>query len=302
MSALSIPHDLAYAAHRGTSFVPDQRAQQEQESFAATLRQNYAALAKYATTPEKQAILDAQWPRFAAGYHKRYLAYLASRSRCMSAMITGPAKFPVARNEKRWNSADNKRDHLCEFERRAMAAIARMLTPERRPIMAGDDDAASRLREKIVKAERLQALMKAANLAIRKNRKAGREAQIAGLIAAGIPEKRAAELLEPDFCGRIGFPDYMLTNNNANIKRMKGRLVAVERNHAAPTIERESESGIRLEDCPAENRVRLFFPGKPAADVRSRLKSCGFRWSPTLGCWQAYRNPRSLEVAGDMAK
>jgi len=34
--------------------------------------------------------------------------------------------------------------------------------------------------------------------------------------------------------------------------------------------------------------------------VRTKLKSCGFRWSPTLGCWQAYRNSGSLEVAKGM--
>ena len=32
-----------------------------------------------------------------------------------------------------------------------------------------------------------------------------------------------------------------------------------------------------------------------------RLKGAGFRWTPSLGCWQAYRNHRALSVAKAIA-
>ena len=126
------------------------------------------------------------------------------------------------------------------------------------------------------------------------------EAQVAALVALGFPEARAALLLKPDDCGRIGFPDYALTNNNANIRRMKERLASVEKAHATPATEQQGTRA-RLEDCPAENRVRLFYPGKPDADIRATLKSSGFRWAPSLGCWQAYRNNRTLPMARHLA-
>jgi hypothetical protein len=166
--------------------------------------------------------------------------------------------------------------------------------------MSGDEDATERLREKIDKAEQLQERMKAANAAIRKHQKQGRDAQVAALVALGFAEPIAGKLLEPDFCGRIGFPAYELTNNNANIRRMKQRLEQVSANQQVETHEIEGEHA-RFEDSPAENRVRLYFPGKPDADVRATLKKNGFRWSPTIGAWQAYRNAHSIKTARNMA-
>ncbi len=294
-----LPRSLAEAAHAGTSFVPERRAEQEAAEYAATLRADFEGLAKLADTEEKQAQLAEEFERYRAGYRKRALALLHSRSRCLSPMITGPSRFPVERNRKRLDIAERRLNDLLDFRTRALAAIRKALQPELRPIMAGDTDAADRLREKIAKAEELQARMKAANAAIRKHARDG--AQVAALVALGFPEVTARELLRPDFCGRIGFPDYALQNNNANVRRMKDRLEAIQKAQDTPETTQEGKAA-RIEDCPAENRVRLFFPGKPAAEIRARLKANGFRWAPSLECWQAYRNPRSLAVAAEVAQ
>jgi len=291
--ATDIPLSLARAAHEGSSFVPDRRADQEQADYAETLRADFEELAKLADTEDKQAQLAEEFERYRTGYRRRAVALLRSKARCLSPMITGPARFPVERNRKRLDIADKRREELLDFRTRALAAIRKTLCPELRPIMAGDDNAADRLRAKIARAEELQARMKAANAAIRQHR--GPEA-VAALVALGHPEARARELLQPDFCGRIGFPAYALQNNNANIRRMKERLATVEKAQDTPETVQEGHAA-RLEDCPAENRVRLFFPGKPAEAIRDQLKANGFRWAPSLGCWQAYRNPRSLEIA-----
>ncbi len=91
-----------------------------------------------------------------------------------------------------------------------------------------------------------------------------------------------------------------MTNNHANLRRMKQRLETIGRDQAKESTELEG-SNARFEDCPEENRVRLFFPGKPAEDVRTLLKSRGFRWTPTIGAWQAYRNPWAIETAKKIA-
>ena len=221
-------------------------------------------------------------------------------------MIAGPSNFPVRRMEKYNNWEHNKLTDLLDFRKRALKAIHRKLHPEVGPIRASDSDATQRLEAKIHKAEAAQKRDKGLNSAYRK---------------AGKPEpedvegwERFGELtgLKPETVSNIRVsmsnryswemqpvPGYVLKNRNANIRRLKKRLEQVATLQASPEIETES-NGIRLEDCPSDNRVRLFFPGKPDSDIRSHLKRNGFRWAPSLGCWQAYRNPQSLDLAKAM--
>ena len=64
----------------------------------------------------------------------------------------------------------------------------------------------------------------------------------AAAVAAGYSEKVAAGLFEPDFCGRLGFPSYELTNNGANIRRIKGRIDEL-RAAAASAVTQERKVG-----------------------------------------------------------
>lgn len=294
-----IPTQLAYDAHRNSSFVPEKRAQQERDGYAGTLTQDYENLCGI-ITPEKEHmrdLLESEFARYREGYRNRYMKHLASRARCASWMITGPSNFPAYRIEKRNRVAQKRLEEMLEFRNRALDAIRKTLCPELRPIMSGDSDAVARLREKLNEAEAHQEKMKRVNAAIRKNLKADKETQVSAVVATGIPEVLAREMLQSGRFGGMGYASFELTNNSANIRRMKQRLQHLESCKAAPDVARDSASGIRLEDSPSENRVRLFFPGKPDAQVRTRLKSCGFRWSPTLGCWQAYRNNSSIATA-----
>lgn len=297
-----IPLSVAIAAHSGTSFVPEKRGKQRQAEYAATMMADYEKLKRYADNPEKLKTLEEEFERYRAGYRKRTLAYLHSSSRLVSTMIAGPSNFPAARMNKRGDVAHKRLNELCEYRERALRAIMKKLSPELRPIMSGDSDAITRLEEKISKAERTQAAMKAANAIVRKKPKnEPTPEKIAELMESlGCTESTANKLFVPDFCGRYGFADYELTNNNANIRRMKERLESITRNQATPESSTKGENAT-IEDSPADNRVRLFFPGKPDEGIRSKLKSNGFRWTPSLGCWQAYRNGNSITVAKTIA-
>jgi Domain of unknown function (DUF3560) len=80
-----------------------------------------------------------------------------------------------------------------------------------------------------------------------------------------------------------------------------GELATLERNAVrAATKEPELYGDIRVEE--SENRVRIYFPGKPSEALRSLLKSRGFRWSPSEGAWQRMAGENAWWNAREIAK
>lgn len=149
-------------------------------------------------------------------------------------------------------------------------------------ISSQDPDAAKKIGEEVARLEAKQTQMKAANAAIRLHKAEGEQAQVDALVELGFSEAVAAKLIVPDSCGRIGFPDYALKNNNANIRRLKARIPRVL---AAQSIYQKIEKIGEIEYREEDARVWLIFPGKPAEEIRSELRSHGFKWSPTRGAW-----------------
>lgn len=176
-------------------------------------------------------------------------------------------------------------------------------------ISSDDPEAVTKLKEELVELERKQETMKRANLIVRAFYKAGLrhdsppasegpvfERYFGKMAEIAIPTGPARKLLEPDFCGRRGFADYQLTNNSANIRRIKARIKQLSANAGRVTTEREVK-GVRVVEDAEDNRVQLFFPGKPSEAVRSQLKSSGFRWSPDRGAWVRQLNNAAVYAA-----
>lgn len=293
-----IPLDVAVHAHYGTSHSPERRGENERTGYAEQLTADYSELAAYADTDEKRALLAEEFKRYRDGYRKRYMDYLGSRNGLMSSFIAGPANFPVARMQKKHRTVENRLNEAMEFRKRALDAIKKTLRPELRPIMSGDADATERLREKIEKAEAEHAAMKQINTAHKAFLKDPASLDVTDLsdsIKETIRNYKPVYSWEPH-----PIAPFQLSNLAANIRTMKKRLEGLSAAKKAPERTEQRENA-RLEDVPADNRIRLFFPGKPDEATRSTLKKNGFRWTPTLGCWQAYRNPNSLHIAAEIA-
>ena len=106
----------------------------------------------------------------------------------------------------------------------------------------------------------------------------------------GYSEKSIKTLREPDFCGRVGFPAYELSNNNANIHRVEERLKSLKAAKERGSSEQEYKTFKVVENTEAM-RYQIIFDEKPEADVRTLLKSNGFKWAPSQGAWQRQITP-----------
>ena len=92
----------------------------------------------------------------------------------------------------------------------------------------------------------------------------------------------------------VPFPSYLLTNNNANIRRVRQRIE--ELSHKAEFVGWTFPGG-EAKVNEAENRLQLIFADKPDADTRQALKSEGFKWTPSQGAWQRQLNQNAIRAA-----
>lgn len=291
-----IPVDFARNAFLNISFSPEKRGEAFRQDYAQTLQADLEHFKGQALKGGTLEILDEQFARYRDGYKRAFMAWLSAKSRCISSMITGPSNFPVRRAQKANRLEQGRLEALIEFRQNAKNAVIRRLRPDLRPIMSGDADALDRLSVELAKREVQQEQMKRINAIIRKNKAKSEVEQIQALVEVGVSEDQAAALIKPGHCCAYGFAGYELTNNNARIREIKKRMAHIEKMQAMPVFEKEVE-GVTIQDDPPANRVRLYFQGKPDQSIRDELKKNGFRWSPTLGAWQAYRNQSAMQIA-----
>lgn len=218
-------------------------------------------------------------------YSRRMADYYNKESsigtRCPSVMISGGSNFPVRKKEKQvaaWNA-----NHQFYQETQGILDRIRSIAAGKDIIQSDDPDALQKLRDKLEKRQQLQERMKSINAALRlKDTEKGDEK----LNELGYNAEQIKGLRTPDFCGRVGYPSYELSNNNAEIRRLTARIKKLEEVKAAPAAQPEQHEGFQVVENTDAMRLQIIFEDKPDADTRALLKSEGFRWAPSQGAWQ----------------
>lgn len=290
-----INKQAAYAAHRGTSFDPEKRGEQAIRGFAEDVQAVYERFKPHARTDAEKALLISEMERFQTSYAQKYNDLLYAHSRIVSTMIAGPSGFPTERMRKINEAYDNKSRETYEWKDRAERAMLKTLKGLAIEEAGGE---VAVLKSKIAQAEKLQEMMVEANKIVRKKPEPG----IGGvskhqqLINLGFTERQVVEALTPDYMGRLGFPSFALTNNSANIRRMKERLIELGKREVTPTAEIPFTGG-HIVDNREEDRVQIFFDQKPPQEMIDKLKGEGWRWAPSVGAWSRKRTDAALYSA-----
>jgi len=174
-----------------------------------------------------------------------------------------------------------------------------------RAISSDDPHGVEKLRGKLADLERCQRQMKQLNAAWRATKRPSPD-DVEGWrrVAAklGVEFETLAEL-RFDVAKRMGwsgdatpYPGYALTNQNAEMRRVRVRIAELER---AVTAESSAvdHGFVSVVENAELNRVQLIFPGKPDKPVREMLQSRGFRWARSVGAWQRHLNDAGRHAA-----
>lgn len=184
---------------------------------------------------------------------------------------------------------DGKQRRGYELHKQAEALKARaQAIAQNSAIFSDDPVAVEKLGGKIAQLEARQARMKAVNALVRKDDRAG-------LADLGYTDAQIERLLKPEYWGR-GYPSFEISNNAANIRRLKARAATVAAKQALKHSE-ETINGVTIEYAPSENRIRAYFPERVSDEVYAMLKGGGFRWAPSHNAFSAYHNANAQHAA-----
>lgn len=268
--------DVAVRAFDGTSFSPEERAAQYIRDYEQALLNDL------------KQVPDEEQEQYTAKFKEWVRTLFDKHSRIMSAMITGPARFPTRRNEKANNYYDSAVKEFGEWREKALKAIARRVEAAK-PQEQKDNEAWDALRCDIGSSART--IIEINNGTNKYSYKPLFVSSIYGKVER-IAKHGNVELVERaiafirELNAQCQKP--ILTERHKFFK-----LADVARAvRGSQTVQAEKDD----RDIPfdggvirynyAEDRLQILFNEKPGPEMISSLKHSGFRWSPRFGAWQ----------------
>lgn len=265
----------AVRAFNGTSFSPEERAESYLRQYEATCVEDLKDI------PQEEH--DSYIQKF-----KNWVEILFDKhSRIMSTMITGPARFPTARNEKACNSYDKAVNEFTDWREKYAKRIAKQIeaskTPEQR-----ESEEWERLRKNIYACYKICTEIDSGATGYHRtaftNSIFGKVERLAFngqsnfvLKALEYIKELQSEMKKPMFTSRHkiwNLQDVCTKAINAKEERENRSSVEITLN------------GAKIIKNFADNRLQIFHNEKPEAEVIRCLKSNGFKWSRLNGCWQ----------------
>lgn len=282
--------DIASIAFDGVSFSSEERSNQVMVEYEEHLIDAKNVIASIAQTDAQKAAVDIIFEAYHEGCKKRYLAWLSAKSRIYSTMIAGPSNFPARQMEKRSRTEHKRMTELIEYQKKCTSVARRkfnaLLTPEE-TIKKDDDAELKRLRKKLINCASVILNPDGSDVALFRSNLAGMIKRSSSPTAVKAILKEIIKL--QDKTGLLIFKP-----NNSIWKF--GEDLPEEKDIEIEKVEAEKE-GIQIISNRAIDRLQIVFPGKPNEEMRRRLKSRGFRWSPRNTAWQRQLTSNAIAAA-----
>ena len=248
----------------------------------------------YTLGEQQKGRVDPMYHEKIDGLLDRYARKLAENinqsnaidARVPSIMIAGGSNFPVRKKEKQ-NAARDK--NMGEY-RQIEGILDKIRSTGTGGISADDGRAVEKLEAKLAGLESMQEEMKTVNAYYRKHKTLE---GCPGLSSEDIGKLQSS--MASDWRKNpVPYPSYLLTNNNANIRRTRQRIedLKSQSEYAGWTF-----PGGEVKINETENRLQLIFEGKPSEDQRRELKQNGFKWAPSQGAWQRQLTKNAIYAA-----
>lgn len=291
-----INKETASRAFYNTSFDPDRRGETTRQEYVQHMQDVFNRLSNLAKTEEQKEILNDEMNRYKIGYITRLNAYLYSQARCASPMITGPANFPVERNRKRMNSADNKYRELKEFSEKAIKSIGKKLDNSRNSeqVTNGEYERLKSEFDKYMKWNEGQPLhgyqVPLYTDKIKRSFANGNYEAVKMLLEyiKADQEKRAIT----HFSNRHSV--WKLLDNAA--------IQAIEENKkTGQEVIKDFSLGQVVRNYD-DDRIRIFFNEKPTAEIIQALKRSAWKWSPSKKAWQRKTTANAMYSVKELLK
>ena len=227
-------------------------------------------------------LVDVYARKLAENMNQRFVI----EARVPSVFITGGSNFPNDKKAKQQEAIGQKMKEKEEIE----GLLDKIRSTGKGGISADDPNAIEKLEAKLAALQKSQETMKAVNAYYRKHK-----------TLDGCPDLKPEQMerLKENLSQSIydkPFPSYSLSNNNAEIRRLKQRIESLKHHQEIDYPGWEFEGGKVVANKEA-NRLQVLFDEKPDADIRSELKSSGFRWSPKENAWQRQLNQNAYYAA-----
>ena len=230
------------------------------------------------------SLLDTYARKLAANMNHSF----AIDARVPSILIAGGSNFPVRQKEKQ-NAA---RDSNMQEWQYIQGLLDKIRSTGMGGIRQDDPQAIPKLEKKLAGLEKAQETMKAVNAYYRKH---GTLDGCPHLSPENL-EKLKAAMVSGWHYEKKPFQSWELSNNSAEIRRIRQRIDSLTRARETVYVGWEFEGG-HVEANREQSRLQVFFDGKPDADTRQQLKEHGFRWAPSVGAWQRLLNENAYYAA-----